>query len=384
MKTITRLFLVGLIALGMTACSNEDEIKIEGQPDATVSIRVVPSSNGPVVRAPGDLSGALPAESAIKTLEVYLFNGEIPDGYGIATDALEVIGIATHSGTKAMVVVANASIGPVASKSALLEQTKNLPVDIGNGLVMTAEPVNIILLEGDNQYGFKSDDTSYKSAAQQLSANNRLPLTRVNARVAIVSANLGALPAGQAALFDALTDVQVAMFNVPQKTNLFGTALAINGDYLFGEAWPSALGSYTTGTANGAFLENAITFPITGAAAPYYYVNENTSETAKEQMMIVLRAKPMKGGTAVEAEGVYTDTDGYTYYPIWVNAAKTDYSYATGHTADSKILRNIQYNISLTIKGLGNPNIDPPVKSMLDVMVEVAPWLVVDQTVVWN
>ena len=51
MKTITRLFLVGLIAFGMTACSNEDEIKIEVQPDATVSIKVVPSSNGPTVRA---------------------------------------------------------------------------------------------------------------------------------------------------------------------------------------------------------------------------------------------------------------------------------------------------------------------------------------------
>ena len=113
---LSKLFLVGLIALGMVACSSEDEVKFEGKAESTVSVRVVPSSNGPVVRAIGNLDGSgilpagLTAESAIKQLEVFLFSGESPDGYGSAP-GLEVTTIATHIGPKTMVVVANADIG---------------------------------------------------------------------------------------------------------------------------------------------------------------------------------------------------------------------------------------------------------------------------------
>lgn len=386
MKTITKLFLVGLIALGMVACSNEDEVKFEGKAESTVSVRVVPSSNGPVTYATGDLSGqgvdttGLAVESAIKTLEVFLFSGESPDGYGSATDALEVKDIATHSGPKTMVVVANANIGAVGSLTALKAKTKDLPVtDIAtNGLAMTAEPVTMELEAGLNQYGYAENAT-----AKNFAVDTPLALHRVNARVAIVAANIGTLPPEQSAIFDSLQNVQVAMFNVPKKTKLFGTPLATNADYLFGEAWPTALGSYTVGTANTAFLEDTVTFPIVNTNAPFFYVNENTSGTAKEQMMIVLRGKPYKGTVAVVADGLYTDAAGYTYYAVWVNADKTGYSYTTGHTADSKIIHNTQYNITLTINKIGNPNIDPPTGATVDVLVEVAPWLVVNQNVIW-
>ena len=392
MKTITRLFLVGLIALGMTACSNEDEVKFEGQPESTVSVRVVPSSNGPVVRAIGNLDGSgilpagLAAESAIKTLEVYLFAGESPDGYGSATNALEVKNIATHSGPKTMVVVANANIGAVASLTILKTKTKDLPVtDIAtNGLTMTAEPVTMALVSGLNTYGFPAGTV----AAATFSEAAPLKLHRVNARVAIVAANIGTLPTDQQAIFDNLQNVEVALFNVPKTTNLFGTSLATNADYLFGQAWTSSLGSYTVGTANTSFLDATVTFPIVVGTAPYYYVNENTSTVAKEQMMIVLRAKPTKKiagvDTPVVADGLYTDAAGYTYYAVWVNATKDGYSYAgDGITADSKIRRNTQYNITLTINKIGNPDIDPPSTATVDVLVEVAPWAVVNQAVEW-
>ncbi|MPM68629.1 hypothetical protein SDC9_115563 [bioreactor metagenome] len=51
--------------------------------------------------------------------------------------------------------------------------------------------------------------------------------------------------------------------------------------------------------------------------------------------------------------------------------------------ADGTIKRNTQYNISLTIKGLGNPNIDPVDKAWLDVAVAVEDWKVVGQGVIW-
>ena len=168
----------------------------------------------------------------------------------------------------------------------------------------------------------------------------------------------------------------------------------MNADFLFGEAWPSSLNSYTIGTpvvdfTEGAFLEKTITFPIKNILAPYFYVNENTSTDTTKQMMIVLRAKPMKGTVAVKAEGLYTDVDGFTYYAVWVNAARDGYSYGEdvvigeSGLGDSVIRRNTQYNISLTINKIGNPSIDPPVSATVDVKVSVEPWLVVNQTVVW-
>ena len=396
MKTITRLFLVGLIALGMTACSNEDEVKLEGQAESTVSIRVVPSSNGPVVRAIGNLSGdgiaakGLEAESLIKTLEVYLFSGESPSGYGkaiSATSVTEVKKITTTSGPKTIVVVANCSIiGPVANKAELLAKTRNLPAVIDNGLPMTGMTATTVdVVSGQNYYGYTEPATTEEN---YIASGEPLKVYRINARVAIVGSTLdlnGAL-LEHTNFFNALSEVEVAMFNVPKTTNLFGTSLATNADYLFGQAWPTSVGTYMQAVDGGAVEEafkDAVDFPILTAAAPYYYVNENSSETPKEQMMIVLRAKPMKDDVAVEAEGLYT-TGGYTYYPVWVNAEKDGYTYTGENSGDSVIRRNTQYNITLTIKGIGNPTIDPPAQSFLDVMVSVEDWKVVDQTVVWN
>lgn len=389
---IKSILLAGLIALGFMACNNEEVPQVPNGPESTVSVKVMPSSNGPVLKATGDLSGGLTAtglaaESAIKQLEVFIFSGESPDGYKSAapeagaTTVTEVKGITTHSGPKTIVVVANANIGAVASKTELLAKTKDVPATIANGLVMTSEATSVTLVAGQNYYGYAAGQIP---SGTEHSVGSALKITRVNARVAIVEAKLDAtLPAEQLAIFDALTDAEVAIFNVPKTTKLFGAPLATNAAYLFGEAWPSTAGSYTVGTAEGSF-KNAVTFPIVNTAAPYYYVNENTATNAKEQMLIVLRAKPTKGGTAVVADGLYTDAAGYTYYPVWVNAPLADYSYDTGHTADCKILRNTQYNISLLIKGIGNPSIDDVEEAFLDVLVSVEDWAVVTQGVTWN
>ena len=387
---IFKILLVVAIAFGMMACNNEDVPQVIDGPEATVSVRVVPTSNGPSVRSAGDLSATgtaiETAESAIKTLEVFIFSGGLPDGYGIATGAnvMQVLNIATHAGPKTFYVVANANIGDdVADEATLIAMTKEIPVVIANGLPMTSEGKAVTLKSGKNQYGFADGIDNYVSTANQLSAT-ALPLVRVNARVAIVSATLSNnLPDDQEAIFDALTDIQVAMFNVPNASNLFGASLALNDDYLLGEAWPTTAGSYTTGTANVAFKQ-ASELPIVNTDAPYFYVTENTAEAPKEQMLIVLRGKPTKGNPAVAvvAEGLYTDSTGYTYYPVWVNAP--GHTYSDGHTPDSKILRNTQYNISLTINGIGNPTIDPVEEAFLDVNVSVEDWTVVNQNVAWG
>jgi hypothetical protein len=221
-----------------------------------------------------------------------------------------------------------------------------------------------------------------------------LLLTRVNARVAIVSAELDYenVPETQQAVFTHLGDIEVAMFNVPKKTKLFGNSLATDADFQFGADWPSPKYSYVgvgTGTPNPVLHDSIAGLPISAESAPYYYVNENNSsvvtgtETDPDQkMLIVLRAKVYNGKTVVtELKDLFTDTKGYTYYPILVNK---DGVAENGKVGDGKVYRNTQYNISLTIKGLGNPSIDDVDKAFLDVKVEVAPWNVVTQEVTWE
>lgn len=393
---ILKFLLAGVIALGLMACNNEDVPDLSGEKDATISIKVFPSSNGPTVRAIGSLTddGILPlgleAESAIKSLEVWIFTGDVLDGYGTA-QADEVKEIEAHIGTRSVVVVANAEIGSVTSKTTLLATLKELPADIANkGLIMTAKPIEVTLKKGKNFYGYDGEDIDGEETYLE---ETPLAITRVNARVAIVGATLSNadIPANQQPIFDALGDVQVAMFNVPEKTKLFGSPLATDAGYLYGAQWPSPAGTYEgvlddPATPTASLTDTVDGLPVVITDAPYYYVNESSVEN---KMLIVLRAKLYKGGTVVDPTtnehlvGLYIDSEGYTYYPIWVNGKDLEYEYGTGYTADGKVVRNTQYNISLTIKGLGNPTIDPVDKAWLDVAVEVADWIVVGQNVTW-
>lgn len=397
---IGKLFLAGIVALGLglTGCNNDDVPELSGEKEATISIKVLPSSNGSLLRSTGNLNGdgvlakGLAQESAIKSLEVWIFKGDVLDAYKSAA-AAEVTEIEARIGARTVVVVANAEIGQVNSQAALLDSIKGLPTDVAEkGLVMTAEPFDVTLVKGNNYYGYTDAEVAAKTGENKNHLNDNkkpLPITRVNARVAIVSAvlDLASVPANQKVVFDALKDVEVAMFNVPKETKLFGSDLAKNENYLFGAKWTSPLSTYVGSADASAVATASLTDAVTGALpvvvtnAPYYYVNESNGT---DKMFIVLRAKVYKNNAVVETvKELYTDNEGYTYYPIWINAADKGYSYDQGYVADGTIKRNTQYNISLTIKGLGNPNIDPVDKAWLDVAVAVEDWKVVGQGVIW-
>ena len=397
---IGKLFLAGIVALGLglTGCNNDDVPELSGEKEATISIKVLPSSNGSLLRSTGNLNGdgvlakGLAQESAIKSLEVWIFKGDVLDAYKSAA-AAEVTEIEARIGARTVVVVANAEIGQKNSKAELLATIKGLPADVaGKGLVMTAEPFDVTLVKGNNYYGYTDAEVAAKTGKNKNHLNDNkkpLPITRVNARVAIVSAvlDLASVPANQKVVFDALKDVEVAMFNVPKETKLFGSDLAKNENYLFGAKWDSPLRTYVGSADASAVATDSLTDAVTGALpvvvtnAPYYYVNESNGT---DKMFIVLRAKVYKDNAVVETvKELYTDNEGYTYYPIWINVAKEGYTYAGEYVPDGTIKRNTQYNISLTIKGLGNPNIDPVDKAWLDVAVAVEDWQVVGQNVVW-
>ena len=95
---------------------------------------------------------------------------------------------------------------------------------------MTSEPIEITLVGGKNQYGFKTDDENYDAdAAQQLSPGKRLPITRVNARVALV----GLTYDFNNPFYDRFELTEVALFNARKSSTLFGTSLVNNGTEFF-------------------------------------------------------------------------------------------------------------------------------------------------------
>jgi hypothetical protein len=399
---IFKVLLVVAIALGMMACNNEQDVpEISGEKDASISIKVYPSSNGSGLRSVGDLSVTdatapvgLAEESAIKQLEVWVFSGDVLTGYGSA-QGYEVTNVEAIAGESSVVVVANANIGIKVSMEDLLDEVNGLPTDIStNGLVMTAEPIVVTLKAGNNYYGYTEEEvTANVGEAKTTLSTTPLAITRVNARVAIVSAELDYenVPETQQAVFTHLGDIEVAMFNVPNETNLFGTPLATNTDFQFGAKWASPDVTYVgadvaESVSNPTLYDDVVdadALPIVPSKAPFYYVNENTSTEDAQKMFIVLRAKVYNDTDVVTSlDGLYTDGEGYTYYPVWVN--KDGISAPSGSIGDGNVYRNTQYNISLTIKGLGNPSIDDVDKAFLDVKVEVDPWNVVTQEVTWE
>ena len=157
---IGKLLLTAVIALGLMACNNEEGPELPTSADATISIKVFPSSDTPGLRATGNLSGigveaeGLAAESAIKTLEAWVFvngNLETYKSVTIADGAVtEIKDIKATSGTRTIVVAANAGIGTQTTLTALKAKTKDLSQTITGGLPMTAEPLEVTLLAGKN------------------------------------------------------------------------------------------------------------------------------------------------------------------------------------------------------------------------------------------
>lgn len=373
---LAHLFMVGALALGLYACDKNapaDEKKAE----ATLSVRVTPTS-GSDLRAQGDLSGVgiqsegLAAESAVKKLQVWVFAGETLDGYGEAVGN-EVQNIAVHTGAKKVYVLVNAAGLQRESTLAEIKAVKsNIPVNIeSNGLMMTPKTdagYDITIVSGENQLGYGAEDSE------------KVFVERAVARVAITSASLD-LTAEAQTFFDDLSNVEVAMFNVPNVVNAYtGVFEEAVGTLLYGKAFPTTADSYSSAMGQlEPSLYEVPTFPIVNTNAPYFYVNPYTpNNQALKTMLIVLRGKPTKGGAAVTAPGLYTDTEGYTYYAVKVNV---DGLVPAG---TGVVERNTQYNVALTIKKQGNPTIDPAENGQLNVKVTVKPWTVVNQNVIWG
>lgn len=384
---LSKLFLMGAIALGMVACNNDDVPNVQ-EKNATVSLKLTQAGT----RAIGDNTLAV-AESNIKKLDVFVFNGDARDGFkseASATSVLEVKDIDVTTGSRTLVVVANApeDLSSITSKAALLAKVND---DLANqkvedGLLMTSEETTAFTIAaGHNYYGY-ADDAAVP-AENKHSIGEPVKLTRVAARVALVGASVEFSGAYADWEFE---PEQIFLFNAKKQSKYFGASLVEGEELLSGVDLTGFNGDLKPDNWDAAWVVPYLQNPFTdlNAATPatpyYYYTFENDPTIQPTVLSIKGKLKNADGDelTNVDLPGAI-DADGFTYYSVIVNGDLGGYTYNAGHTPDKKIVRNTQYNITLTIKhpGKDDPTDPPTEQAMLDVLVEVVPWVVVNQAV---
>src|SRR5690606_33790266 len=124
----------------------------------------------------------------------------------------------------------------------------------------------------------------------------RLPITRVNARVALV----GLTYDFNNPFYDRFELTEVALFNARKSSTLFGKSLVSGTEFLYGSAYPSTSHSYvgSTGytgatftatadspllqafTLNAALTSSAL---VHAANAHYFYAFDNTADTPENR-----------------------------------------------------------------------------------------------------
>ncbi len=377
---IKSILLAAIIALGFAACNNEDVPQVE-QKNATMSVKITQATSG--TRAVGADNAGIAGESEIKKLEVFVFNGDVLDGYDKAegTHVTEVTDIAVTTGARTIIVVANApELLGGNNKSTLLAEVAKLKdyQTATSGLLMTAEETeSFTIVTGDNYYGY--DGTAEGTHHEE---DEPIELTRVLSRVALVGAEF--TPDTDGPFKDwHFEPTEVYLFNVNETSNYFENLDA--SDFVSGVELTNgelAAQAYVAADVRG-WLQDGYTYL---SDEVYYYTFENQSATPT---VLTIKGKLKKDATNYATDEDLPgsiDEDGYTYYSILVNGDGYDYSGSEvekGEIGNGKIYRNTQYNISVKITKPGTPDpTDPPVEdATLNVKVKVVEWEKVNQKV---
>ncbi|GAP81370.1 fimbrial protein [Porphyromonas gingivalis] len=384
----TKFFLLGLAALAMTACNKDNEAEPVTEGNATISV-VLKTSNPN--RAFGE------DESKVAKLTVMVYNGEQQEAIKSAENATKVEDIKCSAGQRTLVVMANTGAMELVGKT--LAEVKALTTELtaenqeATGLIMTAEPVEVTLVAGNNYYGYDGSQ-----GGNQISQGTPLEIKRVHARIAFTKIEV-TMSQSYANKYNFAPENIYALV-AKKKSNLFGTSLA-NGDDAY------LTGSLTT--FNGAYSPTNYThvdwlgrdYTEIGAATVNtpkgFYVLESTyaQNAGLRPTILCVKGKLTKHDgaplsseemtAAFNAGWIVADDDPTTYYPVLVNFNSNNYTYDNGYTPKNKIERNHKYDIKLTITGPGTNNPENPIteSAHLNVQCTVAEWVLVGQNATW-
>ncbi|PDP73573.1 fimbrial protein [Porphyromonas gingivalis] len=381
----TKFFLLGLAALAMTACNKDNEAEPVTEGNATISV-VLKTSNPN--RAFGE------DESKVAKLTVMVYNGEQQEAIKSAENATKVEDIKCSAGQRTLVVMANTGAMELVGKT--LAEVKALTTELtaenqeATGLIMTAEPVEVTLVAGNNYYGYDGSQ-----GGNQISQGTPLEIKRVHARIAFTKIEV-TMSQSYANKYNFAPENIYALV-AKKKSNLFGASLA-NGDdaYLTGSL-TTFNGAYSpTNYTHVDWLGRDYTEPSNNAPQGFYVLESTYAQnTGLRPTILCVKGKLTKhDGTALSSEEmtaafnagwIVADNDPTTYYPVLVNFNSNNYTYDNGYTPKNKIERNHKYDIKLTITGPGTNNPENPIteSAHLNVQCTVAEWVLVGQNATW-
>jgi len=425
---LRNLMYATMIACAFASCSKDDEVINGGETakgDATLNVKIsVPT----VTKAVADGS-----DSSIQTLDVYVFNadGSALETTGSLTGANKSEGITVSAGTKRVVIVANASKSLATTLLALYNDTaaKSLENETTTNLSMNSKTYTVAVVAGKTNYlGYTADEAKDGVAlvpSEGTLNNASVLLYRNVAKIVLSSITCNTKDASGA------TDAKYpnAKLKVESAFILHGNTLTklVGG----GTAWSSTEVSpakWFNGISNDTYTGWIATVDASKQAPKQNYISNSLDYSAKESYYgntlstFTLNNEATSTSDQVKAAQFYAyeNTDNNTRtllivagrfgYGATVDAASPDnfplryYSVAIGHdkvstTDQSKslvdqnnttvtrsingVLRNLQYNVGLTVKGPGYETPFGPdnnADTYLNVKVEVVPFGTVSQT----
>lgn len=405
-----------MIACAFVACSNEDDPIIDNgngggneAAEATFSLKVAE----PVATKAND---ALDAK--ISSLTVYVYNGQNLEISGNATDesgVLEVKGIKVSGGQKSIVVVANAEVPgkDAATLTGLYAAEKDYSNEVDGSLSMNSKTYLVNIQPGVTNYlGYaKPVDDNTNAYLDQ----NPVKLYRNVAKVNLASIQVNTEDAQNVYPNAKLNVTNIYVLHAAAKTKIVGGASAWNstevkGNWLIGSSvndyakWVGTIeewmakdkknnkplkkylnDNYTNDDLLKATNLEAVASLVDKASAVKdvcnFYTFENLNPNGSENVHTLLVVE----GTFSYGGGETNEVSSTRYYTVSVGHDKVD-----GENGkldglireDVGVLRNLQYNISLTVKGPGyttpfGPKADED--TFLDVKVQVVDFGYVNQ-----
>lgn len=364
------LFLLPAIAFAFAACSDDESSQnssvINGEP-AQLSISIVGKTDGGAQsRADGNQGTD---ESKVNDGIIYIFDA---GGNVVKKAFLKPADFTANSATKAVATTTAAqsisvllNVG-IADSTALAGTRFDVPTKTQLEALTTAltDGTTGAALQVKNNLIMSGSGGPIVFSGTPKSGNINVTVSRIVSRVKV---NWTFAPSST--YTNKIRLKGAVLLNVPSISKLYGASLfPMSGvKYIqgFSTATFTAFPATTFKPAVGDILSNETTFVVSPFAVPqvnenHFYVFENSSTFPT---IVALVADYNENGIDV---GVNLTK----YYPVFINRATTG-----GQDGMMDILRNNQYTVNITVKGVGVDNPYEPVDpASLSVVVTVAPW----------
>ena len=258
------------------------------------------------------------------------------------------------------------------------------------GLIMTAEPVEVTLVAGNNYYGYDGSQ-----GGNQISQDTPLEIKRVHARIAFTKIEVK-MSESYVNKYN-FTPENIYALVAKKKSNLFGASLANSDDAYLTGSLTTFNGAYTPANYTHVdWLGRGYTAPSNNAPQGFYVLESVYAQNAGLRPTILcVKGKLTKHDgnplsseemtAAFNAGWIVASDDPTTYYPVLVNFESNNYTYTGEAVEKGKIVRNHKFDINLTITGPGTNNPENPIteSANLNVNCVVAAWKGVVQNVIW-